>query len=66
MLIVDEALSVGDGYFRRKCMQRIQAFLRAGGTLLLSSHAMYYVSEFCSRALADATDAWPRSAPRSR
>jgi lipopolysaccharide transport system ATP-binding protein len=51
VLIVDEALSVGDGYFQRKCMQRIQAFLRAGGTLLLSSHAMYYVSEFCTRAL---------------
>jgi lipopolysaccharide transport system ATP-binding protein len=51
VLIVDEALSVGDGYFQRKCMQRIQAFLRSGGTLLLTSHAMYYVSEFCTRAL---------------
>src|SRR5262249_8854750 len=37
VLIVDEALSVGDGYFQRKCMQRIQQFLRGGGTLLLSS-----------------------------
>lgn len=51
VLIVDEALSVGDGYFQRKCMQRIQAFLHAGGTLLLTSHAMYYVSAFCTHAL---------------
>jgi lipopolysaccharide transport system ATP-binding protein len=51
VLIVDEALSVGDGYFQRKCMRRIQAFLHAGGTLLLTSHAMYYVSAFCARAL---------------
>lgn len=51
VLIVDEALSVGDGYFQRKCMQRIQAFVAGGGTLLFSSHAMYYISAFCTRAL---------------
>ncbi len=51
VLIVDEALSVGDGYFQRKCMRRIQDFLRGGGTLVFCSHAMYYVSEFCTRAL---------------
>jgi lipopolysaccharide transport system ATP-binding protein len=51
VLIVDEALSVGDGYFQRKCMQRIQSFLHGGGTLLFSSHAMYFISEFCTRAL---------------
>ena len=51
VLIVDEALSVGDGYFQKKCMDRMQRFVAAGGTLLFCSHAMYYVSAFCRRAL---------------
>jgi len=51
VLIIDEALSVGDGYFQKKCMDRMQEFVRAGGTLLFCSHAMYYVANFCQRAL---------------
>ncbi|MGD2113439.1 MAG: ABC transporter ATP-binding protein [Acidobacteriota bacterium] len=51
VLIIDEALSVGDGYFQKKCMDHIQRFLDDGGTLLFCSHAMYYVSAFCRRAL---------------
>ncbi len=51
VLIIDEALSVGDGYFQKKCMDRMQEFVAAGGTLLFCSHAMYYVSNFCQRAL---------------
>jgi len=51
VLIVDEALSVGDGYFQKKCMDRLTAFVAAGGTLLFCSHAMYYVAAFCQRAL---------------
>ncbi|MEA2691159.1 MAG: hypothetical protein QOJ16_546 [Acidobacteriota bacterium] len=51
VLIVDEALSVGDGYFQKKCMDRLTAFVEAGGTLLFCSHAMYYVAAFCQRAL---------------
>jgi lipopolysaccharide transport system ATP-binding protein len=51
VLIVDEALSVGDGYFQKKCMDRLLAFVEGGGTLLFCSHAMYYVSAFCKRAL---------------
>jgi ABC-type polysaccharide/polyol phosphate transport system ATPase subunit len=51
VLIIDEALSVGDGYFQKKCMDRIVDFLEGGGTLLFCSHAMYYVSAFCKRAL---------------
>jgi ABC-type polysaccharide/polyol phosphate transport system ATPase subunit len=51
VLIIDEALSVGDGYFQKKCMDRLRSFVRAGGTLLFCSHAMYYVSAFCQRAL---------------
>jgi ABC-type polysaccharide/polyol phosphate transport system ATPase subunit len=51
VLIIDEALSVGDGYFQKKCMDRMRVFVEAGGTLLFCSHAMYYVSSFCRRAL---------------
>ncbi len=51
VLIIDEALSVGDGYFQKKCMDRLERFVNAGGTLLFCSHAMYYVSAFCQQAL---------------
>ncbi|MFL6202083.1 MAG: ABC transporter ATP-binding protein [Thermoanaerobaculia bacterium] len=51
VLIIDEALSVGDGYFQKKCMDRLLLFVDGGGTLLFCSHAMYYVSSFCQRAL---------------
>ncbi|HVG09882.1 MAG TPA: ABC transporter ATP-binding protein [Thermoanaerobaculia bacterium] len=51
VLIIDEALSVGDGYFQKKCMDRLLLFVEGGGTLLFCSHAMYYVSNFCQRAL---------------
>jgi lipopolysaccharide transport system ATP-binding protein len=51
VLIIDEALSVGDGYFQKKCMDRLQLYVQGGGSLLFCSHAMYYVSAFCRRAL---------------
>ncbi len=51
VLIIDEALSVGDGYFQKKCMDRIRHFVESGRTLLFCSHAMYYISYFCQRAL---------------
>jgi len=51
VLIIDEALSVGDGYFQKKCMDRMRRFVDGGGTLFFCSHAMYYVSYFCDRAL---------------
>lgn len=51
VLIIDEALSVGDGYFQKKCMDRLRHYLDGGRTLLFCSHAMYYVSAFCHRAL---------------
>lgn len=51
VLIVDEALSVGDGYFQKKCMDRLLAFIRGGGTVLFCSHAMYYVTALCRHAL---------------
>ncbi len=51
VLIIDEALSVGDGYFQKKCMSCIQSFVASGRTLIFCSHAMYYVSAYCQRAL---------------
>ncbi|MCH9649120.1 MAG: ABC transporter ATP-binding protein [Deltaproteobacteria bacterium] len=51
LLIIDEALSVGDGYFQKKCMDRMVEYISSGGTLLFCSHAMYYVTSFCTRAL---------------
>ncbi|MEM1203544.1 MAG: ABC transporter ATP-binding protein [Acidobacteriota bacterium] len=51
VLIIDEALSVGDGYFQKKCMDRIRQLLDDGCTFLFCSHAMYYVDNFCDRAL---------------
>jgi ABC-type polysaccharide/polyol phosphate transport system ATPase subunit len=51
VLIIDEALSVGDGYFQKKCMVHLKSYVDSGGTLLICSHAMYYISAFCKRAL---------------
>ena len=51
VLIVDEALSVGDGYFQKKSMDRMVDFVEGGGSLLFCSHSLYLVSEFCERSL---------------
>jgi len=51
VLIVDEALSVGDAYFQHKCIQRIRSFREAGTALLFVSHSHETVRMVCSRAL---------------
>jgi lipopolysaccharide transport system ATP-binding protein len=51
VLVVDEALAVGDGYFQKKCVDRIRAIRDCGTTILFCSHSMYYVSLFCNRVL---------------
>jgi lipopolysaccharide transport system ATP-binding protein len=51
VLLIDEALSVGDGYFQKKCMVHLTDYVADGGTLLICSHAMYYISAFCTRVL---------------
>ena len=51
VLIIDEALSVGDGYFQKKSIDRITDFHKRGGALLFCSHAMYYVALLCERAI---------------
>jgi lipopolysaccharide transport system ATP-binding protein len=51
ILIIDEALAVGDFSFQAKCLERIEEFRQRGKTLLLVSHDMNAVRRFCSRAL---------------
>lgn len=51
ILVVDEALSVGDGAFARKSFDRIMALKDRGATILFCSHSMYHVQALCSRAL---------------
>ena len=51
VLIVDEALAVGDYSFQEKCLARIEQFRTQGKTLLLVSHDMEVVRRFCSRAI---------------
>ena len=51
ILIVDEALAVGDEAFQRKCLARIEAMRDAGATILFVSHAMGMVTQLCDRAV---------------
>lgn len=51
VLVVDEALAVGDGAFQKKCVDRMIRFKEEGRTVLFCSHAMYLVAGFCERAL---------------
>lgn len=51
ILIVDEALSVGDEAFQRKCFARLQQIRDNGATVLLVSHSAGLVTEMCNRAL---------------
>ena len=51
ILIIDEALSVGDAYFQHKCVQRIREFQAAGTTILFVSHDPVAVRTLCRRAL---------------
>ncbi|HZR83313.1 MAG TPA: ABC transporter ATP-binding protein [Candidatus Binatia bacterium] len=51
VLVIDEALAVGDQRFQAKCTDKILRFLADGGTLLFCSHNLYQVKKLCDRAL---------------
>lgn len=51
ILVVDEALAVGDEPFQRKCFARIEEIQQQGGTILLASHSLQTIVQLCSRAL---------------
>ncbi|MDD3609745.1 MAG: ABC transporter ATP-binding protein [Halothiobacillaceae bacterium] len=50
ILVIDEALSVGDLHFQKKSLDRIMRFREAGKTVLFCSHNLYQVRSLCSRA----------------
>jgi lipopolysaccharide transport system ATP-binding protein len=51
ILIVDEALSVGDAYFQHKSFDRIREFRKQGTTLLIVSHDKQAIQSICDRAI---------------
>lgn len=51
ILVVDEALSVGDAAFKKKCKAKIAELIKSGITVLYVSHSMEGVSEICNRAI---------------
>lgn len=51
VVILDEALAVGDARFQKKCIDRIFDLKSSGRTIFFCSHALYYVSTFCDRAI---------------
>jgi ABC-type polysaccharide/polyol phosphate transport system ATPase subunit len=51
VLIIDEALSVGDQYFQKRCIDRIEAFRKAGKTILFCSHDLYYMRLICDEVI---------------
>lgn len=51
LLIVDEALAVGDIFFQQRCFQKIRELVEQGVTIFLASHDLRSVAEFCERTL---------------
>ncbi len=51
ILLIDEALAVGDIFFRQKCYQRLEELKKRGCAIILVSHGMNEVEQFCQRAL---------------
>lgn len=51
ILIIDEALAVGDQRFSNKCVERITQFREAGKTILLCTHSMFLINVLCDRCI---------------
>lgn len=65
ILVVDEALSVGDEAFQRKCFARIEDIKDKGGTILFVSHGAQTIVQLCTRAvLIDAGEKLLEGAPK--
>ena len=51
ILIVDEALTVGDNYFQKKCLDHITKIKESGRTIIFCSHSVYQIHMFCEETL---------------
>jgi ABC-type polysaccharide/polyol phosphate transport system ATPase subunit len=51
ILVVDEALSVGDLYFQKKSTDKILSVKEKGKTIIFCSHSMYYINRLCDRVV---------------
>ncbi|EMJ5851797.1 ABC transporter ATP-binding protein [Klebsiella aerogenes] len=51
ILVIDEALAVGDAPFKQRCLQRIHQFRQQGGTLVFVSHDAHQVAATCTQGL---------------
>ena len=51
ILVLDEILAVGDAAFQQKCFDRLQQFRGSGKTILLVTHSLQQVIEYCDRAI---------------
>jgi len=51
ILVIDEALSVGDMAFQKKCVQRMNEFRTQQKTMVFCSHSMFHVQELCDTAI---------------
>ena len=51
ILVIDEALSVGDMAFQRKCVERMNRFRAEQKTMVFCSHSMFHIQELCDTAI---------------
>lgn len=51
ILLIDEILAVGDQHFQDKCYQRLEELKQEGKTIVIVTHALNVVKDFCNRAI---------------
>lgn len=66
VLIVDEALSVGDVGFQAKCLDRLEQLIDQGSSILLASHDLQLIKNYCTQAIClDSGEVVVRGSPES-